>query len=378
VTDGLVNGAQYTVVGFSMAGDRTCPESCSIRAVFVSFDDKNAGKHAARKSSYKMPNNESAVPIERSTSHFFGKNHKTGITRQQFPLVLCWGATIHRAQGLTMDKAVVSLRSVDKCNHARAMQYGQAYVALSRVRSLTGLHILEFDKSSIRASPAVNAEMQRLRAKSDIHTQPAEHVAHDYVDGNICQHMPKERQRKRKNSDIVDATTNNKRIRENAPSTASDNNDISLTEYNECSIYHHCQITSIDVEFQLHTCERLNLRHFEPRSTVCTANQAENGVATLLQKDIYRQTKTKAHVIKYSNVGDGNCLFRALSQAVMGSQDQHLLFRSSIVNHMLNNTAKNSMEQLFNHGTHHNKNYLINMAKPGVWGTEQAHSTVTR
>jgi len=154
------------------------------------------------------------------------------------------------------------------------------------------------------------------------------------------------------------------------------NKDISLTAYNECSIYHHCQITSIDVEFQLHTCERLNLRHFEP--TVCTANQAENGVATLLQKDIYRQTKTKAHVIKYSNVGDGNCLFRALSQAVMGSQDQHLLFRSSIVNHMLNNTAKNSMEQLFNHGTHHNKNYLINMAKPGVWGTEQAHSTVTR
>ena len=29
------------------------------------------------------------------------------------------------------------------------------------------------------------------------------------------------------------------------------------------------------------------------------------------------------------------------------------------------------MEQLFNHGTHHNKNYLINKAKPGIWGTDQ-------
>ena len=102
VTDGLVNGAQGTVVGFSMVGDRTKPESCSIRAVFVSFDGKNVGVQTAMKSTYKMPNNDSAVPIERNTSHFFGKNRKTEITRQQFPLVLCWGATIHRVQGLAI------------------------------------------------------------------------------------------------------------------------------------------------------------------------------------------------------------------------------------------------------------------------------------
>ena len=374
VTDGLVNGAQGTVVGFSMAGDRTYPESCSIRAVFVSFDDKKVGMQTARKSLYRMPNNDSVVPIERNTSHFFGKNRKTEITRQQFPLVLCWGATIHRVQGLTMDKAVVGLRSVDKNNHARAMQYGQAYVALSRVRSLTGLHILEFEKSSIRASPAVNAEMQRLRAKSDINTQPVAHIASANTDDNTCQYMPKKQQRKRKNSDIIDVTANNKRARANAPPTTSDSTDIALTGYNECSIYHHCQIASIDAEFQLQTCERLNLRHFEPtnnRTTACTPKQAENGVASLLQEAIFKQTGNKAHVIKYSIVGDGNCLFRALSQAVTGSQDQHLLCRSSIVNHMLDNTVKNSMEQLFHHRTHHDKNYLINMAKPGVWGTEQ-------
>ena len=65
-------------------------------------------------------------------------------TRCQMPLILAWACTVHKSQGMTVDYAVLDIGSSIFCG-------GQAYVALSRVRSLEGLFLSGYKRTSIYA-----------------------------------------------------------------------------------------------------------------------------------------------------------------------------------------------------------------------------------
>jgi ATP-dependent exoDNAse (exonuclease V) alpha subunit len=82
--------------------------------------------------------------------HVWESDHSPPITRQQIPLRLAYALTIHKAQGATLDCALIDIGP-------STFEYGQAYVALSRVRNLEGLYIFDVCPRAFRAHPLVKS-----------------------------------------------------------------------------------------------------------------------------------------------------------------------------------------------------------------------------
>ncbi len=78
----------------------------------------------------------------------------------QLPLRLAWAITVHKSQGMSLDEAVVDLSDV--------FEYGQGYVALSRVRRFSGLHLLGWNEKTFSVHPEILAKDKNFRALSKI------------------------------------------------------------------------------------------------------------------------------------------------------------------------------------------------------------------
>ena len=71
-----------------------------------------------------------------------------GISVFQIPLILAWGITIHKSQGLTLDKAIIDIGK-------DLFEAGQMYVALSRIKSLDGVYLKEFNINNLKINNKV-------------------------------------------------------------------------------------------------------------------------------------------------------------------------------------------------------------------------------
>lgn len=129
---GYANGTLGTVIGFERGTDYPIIETRDGREIAV-------------------------APVDWAVEE--GGKVKAKLT--QVPLKLAWAITIHKSQGQSLDAAAMDL--------SRSFEYGQGYVALSRVRTLAGVYLLGWSESALAVHPKVatfDAELKEASAKA--------------------------------------------------------------------------------------------------------------------------------------------------------------------------------------------------------------------
>ena len=158
VEDRLINGRIGTIVKIRINAVSGKPD-----VIYVRFDDQNAGRERIGRSSDTYTRTHGVVPISPVMARIKLKENRPSspeIQRTQFPLTLAWACTVHKVQGLTLDKVVFSFELFKQ----RQFNCGQVYVALSRVKLLSQLFLVgDINSAAIRADPRVSQEYERLR-----------------------------------------------------------------------------------------------------------------------------------------------------------------------------------------------------------------------
>ena len=86
--------------------------------------------------------------LEISKKDYKLEDNKDSVIKKQIPLIHAWAITIHKAQGMSLEYIQTDIgRSI--------FEYGQAYVVLSRIKSLEGLSLIDIDYSKIKANPKI-------------------------------------------------------------------------------------------------------------------------------------------------------------------------------------------------------------------------------
>ena len=304
-----------------------------------------------------LPNDRYPIPKTRQKIEIKGASYS--ILRSQFPVQLSYAVTVHRVQGLTVDKAIVVLNN-------NFFASGQAYVALSRVRYLQDLMLWDYDPNAIKLAPYYNnllkwcdsVDMIRVPPyngdpikypNKEIDSVTAENMHYllvdELLDYDILTSSPSGANfiNKKLTSDLGNSKfygvkmepngTNAKRTGKKRVRITMNRADEEIKCNKKIRIDTDCQIINtegvrslsrtawpayryhqVDETWQRNACIRMGLQFRE-------VFQCQDGGTNVIL--------TRPIMSTLQNVyGDGNCLFRAFSYVITGSEHQHLEVRT--------------------------------------------------
>ena len=362
---GLVNGARGTIVAICYENGHSPPDLPV--AVMVRFD------------CYSGPTlSDGSVPICPLRRTWFASNNQC--SRLQVPLKLAWAVTIHKSQGMTLDKAVIDVGR-------KEFSSGLTVVACSRVRHMCDLlFVPPFPFQRVANLSKSNRLKDRLQEDVRLSCLTSTMPVHDsnitttLSSGPFPSLNTTEHPNSTTASSITEIPIGQQAIGQeqqqpafipnNAPEVPNDGaasvpkssdcanncaffipnnapevpNDGAATDSkssdcaNECAVPHiqaagdeevmivpssgsfTCpfQYNPVDREWQQETCEAMGLNYI-----------TSNGI-TPGGREVGLEPPTTFTCI----VGDGNCLFRALAHIITGSEERHMDVRRGIVSHM--------------------------------------------
>ncbi|XP_025757730.1 uncharacterized protein LOC102081688 isoform X2 [Oreochromis niloticus] len=152
IQNGLVNGAFGKLLRVVYSENDQ-----HIIKLGLKMDNETSGKNNRTPA-------DNMVYIERAEENLKQK----GVVQRQFPVKLAFACTIHKVQGMTTTSAVVSLKSI--------FEPGMAYVAVSRVTSLSGLYLLDMEEKKIFTNPEITAALENMRQANLDDMMPLLHV----------------------------------------------------------------------------------------------------------------------------------------------------------------------------------------------------------
>ncbi|KAF9736666.1 ATP-dependent DNA helicase PIF1 [Paraphaeosphaeria minitans] len=177
IAEGLVNGSQGTIVGFQNFWDTKADSKSDeliTSEIETDLEGDYKGYRARRIFDFMAAESCKQWPIVR----FYHKGQARDViieancyptelgdepasdprysllSRTQIPLMAAWAMTIHKSQGMTLEKVEVDL--------SENFEEGMAYVALSRATTLEGLRVISFPEN---AEMGCNEEVRDFLAK---------------------------------------------------------------------------------------------------------------------------------------------------------------------------------------------------------------------
>ena len=159
VQDGVTNGSSCIIKHF----EYLVQGSNRVSIIWVKFEEERIGQQLRIEHARFFHSNieKSWTPILEITRILKVQFNGTyQVKRRQFPLQLAAAKTIHKAQGSTIQSAILHCGK-RKMDHIH-------YVGLSRITSMDKLHILDLNETKISVSVAVLEEMNRLRNQAKI------------------------------------------------------------------------------------------------------------------------------------------------------------------------------------------------------------------
>ena len=157
VAGGLANGTRGVLIGFEKPPKNSSQKLLNSARSTILVDGKYVYPSREAYPDMALPVVEFANGVKRMMPYWCISKETSDLqlVTWQIPLRLAWASTIHKTQGQTLDMVSVAL---DKVN---MFEEGQAYVAVSRCKSLEGLFLTALDPASITARASVKAFYER-------------------------------------------------------------------------------------------------------------------------------------------------------------------------------------------------------------------------